>query len=169
VTPVLWTVRLELRRVELTDAAFFLQLLNEPSWLLNIGDRGVRSASAAESYIRGRIWSQYEIFGYGMYVVCLRDNARPMGICGLVKREFLAAPDLGVALLPDSVGSGFAAEAARAVITDAELALGIRQLFAITKSANRRSVAMLGRLDFRHEGSLAVPPEGDRVELYARP
>ena len=41
------TGRLTLRRIGLHDAAFILYLLNEPSFLLNIGDKGLRPASEA--------------------------------------------------------------------------------------------------------------------------
>ena len=43
ILPELETRRLILRRLELDDAPFVLKLLNEPSFIQNIGDRGVRS------------------------------------------------------------------------------------------------------------------------------
>jgi ribosomal-protein-alanine N-acetyltransferase len=165
-TPILQTARLELRHVTLADAAFLLKLLNDPSWVENIGDRGVRSHADAESYIRSTLWSQHETYGYGMYVVQRTGAALPVGICGLVKREFLPAPDLGVALLPDSVGLGLASEAARAVMVHAQSKLGIERLYGIVKRGNHRSVALLGRLGFRREGPSPAPPAGVEVELY---
>lgn len=166
--PVLDTPRLTLRPVALTDAPFLVALLNDPAWLKYIGDRGVRTAADAERYIEARIWSQYESHGFGMYVMELRDAAQPIGTCGLVRREFLAGPDLGVALLPDWVGRGYATEAARAVIGHAGQTLHIDPLFAIVKNENTRSVGMLERLGFTHRGPFIVPPEGTAVELYTR-
>jgi RimJ/RimL family protein N-acetyltransferase len=40
---ILQTDRLRLRRVSLDDAEFIVELLNEPSWLRFIGDKGVRT------------------------------------------------------------------------------------------------------------------------------
>jgi hypothetical protein len=40
-TPVLVTERLALRRLTTGDAEFILELLNEPSFLQHIGDKGV--------------------------------------------------------------------------------------------------------------------------------
>ena len=40
---VLETERLSLRRIGLSDAGFILDLLNEPSFLRHIGDKGVRT------------------------------------------------------------------------------------------------------------------------------
>ena len=167
-TPILTTQRLELRPVELTDAGFFVKLLNDPSWLANIGDRGVHTLPDAESYIRGRIWSQYEAYGYGMYVMRARGSTPPMGLCGLVKRDFLAGPDLGFALLPEWVGSGFVTEAAAAVVAHAEGPLAIRPLYAITVASNLRSIGVLTRLRFRREAALSLS-DGDVVDLYVRP
>jgi [ribosomal protein S5]-alanine N-acetyltransferase len=160
------TPRLRLRTVELADAAFLKRLLNEPSWLENIGDRGVRSEADAVSYIRDQIWSPYRALGYGMYLVRRREDDIPIGICGLVKRDFLAHPDLGFALLPEHVGQGYAAEAARSVVAAAGSRWGIAQLHAITNLGNHRAVRLLERLEFHRERSCTLP-QGGEVELYA--
>jgi RimJ/RimL family protein N-acetyltransferase len=159
------TPRLQLRRVRLSDAAFFVRLLNEPSWLENIGDRGIRSDADAESYIRGSILAQYRTYGYGMYAIQLKSSEAPIGICGLVKREFLGAPDIGFALLQDHAGEGFAAEAARGVMLYAQGALGIGQVYAIVKPGNARSIRLLDRLEFRCKGPYVLP-QGAEVLLY---
>ncbi len=162
---VVETPRLELREVAFSDAAFLLALLNDPSWLENIGDRGVRSREDAERYIRDAIRAPYQALGFGLYAVQLKSTALPIGICGLVKRDFLSAPDLGVALLPEFAGFGYASEAARAVMLHAQARLGIRQLYAIVRRGNQRSVRLLERLGFRREGPCTTPP-GVEVELY---
>lgn len=162
---MLTTARLELRCVALEDGAFLLRLLNEPSWLENIGDRGVRSPADAERYIRDTVQASYRSLGYGMYVVELKAGGQPIGVCGLVKRDFLPGPDLGFALLPEFVGCGYASEAARAVIGHAQRTLGIARLYAIVKRGNQRSVRVLGRLGFHHQGPPAIP-QGNEIELY---
>jgi RimJ/RimL family protein N-acetyltransferase len=162
---VLATPRLKLRAAALTDAAFFLALLNDPAWLEDIGDRGVRSAADAERYIRDNIQPPYRSLGYGMYVVELNATEQPIGVCGLVKRDFLPGPDLGFALLPEFAGCGYASEAGRAVLDHAQRTLGIGQLYAIVKRGNQRSVRLLGGLGFRHEGPYANP-QGGELELY---
>ena len=162
---MLTTARLELRCAALEDAAFLLRLLNEPSWLESIGDRGVRSAADAERYIRDTIQAPYRSLGYGMYLVQLKESGQPIGVCGLVRRDFLPGPDLGFALLPDFVGRGYATEAARAVMGHAQHTLGIARLYALVKRSNQRSVKVLGRLGFHHQGPPAVP-QADAVEVY---
>lgn len=163
--PLLATARLELRCAALADAAFLLRLLNEPSWLENIGDRGVRSHADAERYIRDTFQAPYRTLGYGMYVVALKVSGQPIGVCGLVRRDFLPGPDLGFALLPEFVGGGYACEAARAVMGHAQHTLGIARLYALVKRGNQRSVRVLDRLGFRHQGPCALAAE-NAVELY---
>lgn len=149
----------------LEDAAFFLRLLNEPSWLENIGDRGVRTLADAEGYIRNNIRAAYQAHGFGLYAVQLRSVPLPIGLCGLVKRDFLPSPDLGFALLPEHCGHGYATEAARAVLKHAQLELRIERLYAIVRSGNQRSVRLLEQLGFRRAGPGQIP-ERDQVELY---
>jgi len=48
---ILETERLILRHMSTEDAAFILGLLNEPSWLQFIGDRGLRTLDDARAYI----------------------------------------------------------------------------------------------------------------------
>ena len=162
---VLETTRLRLRTVTTADAEFFLRLLNEPSWLENIGDRGVSSREDAERYIMDTVRAPYQALGYGMYAVQPKSTTLPIGICGLVKRDFLPAPDLGVALLPEFAGQGYATEAARAVLLHAQDRLGIERLYALVRHGNQRSVRLLERLGFHREG-LCPTPQGTEVELF---
>ena len=165
-TLILETPRLRLREAVLSDSAFFLKLVSDPSWLENIGDRAVHSEEDAKQYITHNIRAPYRALGYGLYVMELKSPRVPIGLCGLVQREYLPEPDLGFALLPDRVGNGFAYEAARAVMSHAREKLGLGQLYAIVKPDNQRSIDLLRRLGFQRERAGVVPQEPD-VELYA--
>jgi hypothetical protein len=48
---VIETDRLILRHQLIEDTAFILELLNDPSWIQYIGDRGVRTLDEARDYI----------------------------------------------------------------------------------------------------------------------
>jgi [ribosomal protein S5]-alanine N-acetyltransferase len=126
----------------------------------------VRSLADAEGYIRNNLQAAYRTCGFGLYAVELKSARDLIGLCGLVKRDFLPSPDLGFALLPDFVGQGYASEAARAVMQHAHSTLGIERLYAIVKRGNQRSVRLLERLGFRREGPYLIL-QGDEVELYA--
>jgi hypothetical protein len=62
------TKRLRLRRFTPADAAFALELVNDPAWLRFIGDRGVLTLVDTHGYI-GKIMPMYERYGFGLWVV----------------------------------------------------------------------------------------------------
>src|SRR5207253_9605692 len=88
---VLETDRLILRRLAVEDAKFILRLLNEPSFLRFIGDKGVRTIDDARYYILNGPVHSYERFGFGLYLTELKETQVPIGICGLLKRDSLEA------------------------------------------------------------------------------
>ena len=62
--PVLQTPRLALREMEAGDAPFIVEQLTDPSFLANIGDRGVHDLDSAQPYI-ARWQAAYARDGYG--------------------------------------------------------------------------------------------------------
>jgi len=163
---LLETPRLVLRRLTEDDAPFILRLVNDPSWLENIGDRGVRTLEDAREFIRKGPLAAYARGEVGMQAVVPKDSGEPAGICGLLKRDFLEDVDLGFALLPEWRGRGIAGEAAAATVAHARAALGIRRIAAFISPGNARSGALLERIGFRREGRIPYPPDGSEVVLY---
>jgi hypothetical protein len=78
------TDRLRLRRLVLDDAPFILRLVNEPSWLRFIGDRGVHNLDGARQYITGGPQRLYAAYGFGLFLVESRADGQPLGLCGLI-------------------------------------------------------------------------------------
>ena len=117
-TPVLVceTQRLLIRRLDATDAPFILRLLNEPSFLQNIGDRGVRSLDDARTYLAKGPLASYAQHGFGLFHVSLKAGGDAIGMCGLLKRDWLDAPDVGFAFLPEFWSKGYAPESSVGVI-----------------------------------------------------
>ena len=68
------TERLILRQLTIDDAAFILELVNDPDWLRFIGDRGVRTLDDARNYILNGPLAMYERAGFGMYLVELKSD-----------------------------------------------------------------------------------------------
>src|ERR1041385_7467042 len=92
--------RLRLRPLMLDDAPFILRLVNEPSWLQFIGDKGVRHLDDARRYLRKGPLDLYERYGFGPLAVELKVDGTAIGICGLIKRETLPDVDIGFAYFP---------------------------------------------------------------------
>lgn len=164
---VLETERLTLRHAVLDDAVFILRLLNEPSFIRFIGDRGVRTLDDAERYIAERLVGSYERHGYGLYVVERREEPGPIGICGLVKRDALPDADIGFAFLPEFWSAGYAYESAAAVKQHALGVLGMSRLLAITNDDNVASIRLVEKLGLAYVQMLELSPGEAAVRLFA--
>jgi len=164
---VLETERLVLRQLDERDAAFILQLVNEPSWLQYIGDRGVRTLQDAERYIRDGPVAMYARLGFGLWLVALKETLEPIGICGLIKRDALPDVDLGFALLPRFWGKGYALESASATVAYGKARLGLSRVVAVTTKSNHASGRLLEKLGFRFERLVRLAEDGEELKLYA--
>jgi RimJ/RimL family protein N-acetyltransferase len=164
---VIETPRLTLRRINPDDTAFLVRLLNEPSFIRNIGDRGVRTTADAESYIAAGPLASYARFGFGLYIVELKTTGGPIGICGLLKRDTLSDVDIGFAFLPQFWSQGFAVESASAVKEHARQEVGLHRLVAIVDPLNAASIRVLGKLGFAFEGMVSLGGEVKELKLFA--
>ncbi len=162
---VLPTDRLVLRPLTLDDAPFVRALLTDPDFLRHIGDRGVRTVDDACAYLRDGPLQMYADHGVGLRLVERAADGQPVGLCGLLRRDFLDAPDLGYALAREHRGRGYAREAAAATAAHGRDALGLARIAAIVSPANAASVRVLTDLGFQFDGPVTVPG-GDGVHLY---
>jgi len=160
------TARLRLRKLAAADAPFIVRLLNEPSFIENIGDRGVRTLEDARAYIEAGPITSYRRFGFGLYLVELIHSGASIGICGIVQRDALPDPDLGFAFLPAYWKQGYAFESAAAVRHYARTELGLGRLLAITSPANESSIRLLGKLGFRFERMARLAGDPADVKLF---
>jgi ribosomal-protein-alanine N-acetyltransferase len=154
---VLKTPRLALRHLTEDDAPFVLELLNEPGFIDNIGDRGVRDLEGARRYVTEGPGASYQRNGFGLWLTALRETGEPVGICGLVKREGLEDADIGYAFLQRFWGRGYAREAAKAVLDHARQVIGLPKVVAITTPGNAGSIAVLEKIGLRFEGLIKLP------------
>lgn len=163
------TARLRLRYLAPdTDAAFLLRLLNDPSFLQNIGDRGVRTLDDAQRFMRDGPLASYAKHGFGLFVVELRDTRVPIGLCGLLKRDWLPDPDVGYAFLPEFWANGYAYESAAGVMEWGRTSRGLTRIVGITKPGNAGSQRVLIKLGLQPAGTVHSP-EGDASSLFAPP
>lgn len=166
-SPTLSTERLALRWVTTDDADFLLRIWNDAEFLRFVGDRGLRSSDDARQAIERGLLRLYAEFGYGPYLLTVKPDGEPIGICGLFRREGLPDPDIGFALLPGYRGKGYAREAADAVIEQARRALGLNRLTAIVSPENVNSVRLLETLGLRFEQVLRLGGDDRDACLYA--
>lgn len=161
------TERLLVQRAELSDAPFILELLNSPTWLEFIGDRGITSLEKAEKYIQESLTSAYEENGHGLFKVCLKTDRTPIGLCGFLKRDYLESVDIGYALLPEFEGRGYAYEAANAVLDYGQTTLNLNPILAITAQKNKKSQKLLVKIGLKKKGLLQIAGDPNEVLLYS--
>lgn len=149
---ILRTERLIIKELDLGDAHFIFQLLNSPGWLAYIGDKNIRTVEDAENYLLKGPMKSYQENGFGLYLVQLMEGGNPLGIAGLLKRDYLKYPDLGFAFLPEYEGQGFAFESTKAIVNHSRDVLKIECLHAIVLPENQRSIRLLEKLGMKDQG-----------------
>ena len=162
------TERLLIRPMHSDDAAFILELLNEPDFVENIGDKGIRSLEDALGYIQSAGWDNYRIHGFGMNTVELVDASTRIGICGLLQRDTLDHPDVGFAYLAAFHGKGYATEAGHAMIEIARSELGLKQVCAFTAVTNEPSVRVLLKLGLQGGEHRHLADDGPEIRYFER-
>ena len=163
---LIYTERLVMKPLDLSDAPFMLKLVNTPNWLQYIGDRNVYNLEDAKRYLKEGSLKSVEKDGYGYYLLTDVHSNMPVGICGLGKRDGLDETDLGFALLPEAEGRGFAFESSVALIEAAWNKFNLKTLVAITTADNIGCIKLLEKLGFRFQKKAQMNGEGKYFEHF---
>jgi RimJ/RimL family protein N-acetyltransferase len=156
--PTLLTPRLALRAVEDDDAEALLALFGDAERMRFWGHAPLASTEDAAAYVE----SIREGAARGdllQWVIAPRSDGegagRLLGTCTLAAVDaHHRRAGLGVALLPEAEGAGFAAEAAGAAIRYAFEDLDLHRVTADADPRNAAALALLERVGFRREGVL---------------
>lgn len=160
------TERLLLRRFALSDSPFILTLLNDPSFIENIRDAGVRDDEAAQNYLKNVPLKSYEDHGFGLFHVTEKSSGLPVGMCGLIKRDTLPFVDVGFAFLPQVFGRGYATEAATAVRDLGFIHFKLPRLIGIVSPSNEASVKVLTKIGMNFEKMVQLDPKDIELKLF---
>ncbi len=163
---IIETERLNLLKLSLEDSKFIFELLNDPDWIKYIGNRNINNNEDARNYISNRLLTSFEKFGFGFYLVKEKESNSSIGLCGLIKRDFLEEVDLGFAFLPNYRKKGYAYESAFAVIKYAKDTFGLNTLLAITSLNNTNSINLLEKLGFNFVKIFKMPNDNEELKLF---
>ena len=158
------TERLHWRPLTYQDSAFLIRLMNTPGWLAFIGDRHVHNDEEACRYLDAGPLKSYKTYGFGLGLMSLQSTNTPIGLCGLLQRDYLDGPDLGFAILPEHEGHGLVTEMASAILHKA-FGAGHSPIYAITLPANAASARVLEKLGFTYERNVRNPL-GETLALF---
>jgi RimJ/RimL family protein N-acetyltransferase len=170
------TARLTLRPCEPGDLDAFASMMGDPEVVRFLGGRTLDRAETAE---RLKLWRErFDRDGFGAFAVVRREDRAIVGRCGLLVWEL---PDWTTTTAAEAVGpyevevgwvlgrpywgSGYATEAAHAVVDFARSTLRRKRLISLIDPANDASAAVARRLGMTVEGSAKVP--GGAVDVWA--
>lgn len=163
------TKRLLISEFTIEDASFFLELMNAPNSIKYIGDKKLKSVEDAEKYLIKKAIKSYSDFNFGFYKLELKgEKNKPIGTCGLAKREELDHVDIGFAFLPGYEGKGFGYEASMGVMTLAKETFKLDKLIAITVPYNKNSIKLLEKLGFACEKKIKPFEDDEELLLFAK-
>jgi ribosomal-protein-alanine N-acetyltransferase len=165
---IVHTQRLTLRDFTLDDAPFILALVNEPSYLEFIRDKGVRTVEDARAYIANGPIASYEQHGFGMWAVVQREDDVLIGMCGMKQRQGLDDPDVNCAFLHEYRGHGYAREAMQGVLDHARDTLGLPRVVAVISLLNVQPIRLVNALGFQFVHVTELQPDGARVLLFSK-
>lgn len=164
---ILETERLILRRFTLDDTAFIIELLNTEGWIKYIGEKNVKTTDQATSYLENGPLKSYCNHGFGLALVELKADHMPIGMCGLINREYLDHLDVGFAFLPNHTGHGYAFEIVKKTVEYALSELKQEKLLAITLPQNYSSIKLLTKIGFEYDKNFVSPDSGEELCLYS--
>jgi RimJ/RimL family protein N-acetyltransferase len=164
---ILETERLILRKFTLEDSHFIIELLNTEGWIKYIGDRNVKTTQQARAYLENGPLKSYRNNGFGLALVQLKDNDTSIGMCGLIKRDYLDHPDIGFAFLPNYTGHGYALEIVKKTIDYAFTSLRKEKIMAIVVPENRSSIRLLEKVGFTYNNNFVTTDTNEELSLYS--
>ena len=164
---ILETERLVLREFTIHDTQFIIELLNSPGWLKYIGNRNIETEEQAAIYLQNGPLKSYEVNGFGLSLVVMKNNNTPIGMCGILKRDNLDNPDIGFAFLPDFTGKGFAFEIANATMNFAKDTLLLPKILAITVPTNQPSINLLEKIGLKFISNFSFPNSAEQLMLFS--
>ena len=160
------TERLIIRQFKKTDAPFYVNLVNTPSWLKYIGERNIHNQGDAEEYLQNTIMKAYDKLGFGFYLVKEKSIDKAIGTCGLIKRDELEFVDIGFAFLPEYESNGYGFEAASAIINYGKNDLKLNVISAFCTKDNLKSIHLIQKLGFHFDKKIQISDEKELLNLY---
>lgn len=163
-TEIANTKRLIIRYFTINDANFIVSLLNSSTWIEFIGDKNIQTINDAQNYLQNTLIKGYEMYGFGLYAVALKNSNTLIGMCGLVKRSYLVNVDIGFAIHPQYAHNGYGFESATEIVSYSKNVLNFNVLNAITLEKNIFSINLLQKLGFCFEKNIMA--NNEELQLY---
>lgn len=111
---------------------------------------------------------RYEIFGFGLWAVCLADTGEMIGDCGLTMQNIngIIRPEIGYHIRGDMQRNGYAKEAASAVLDWTFANTPFLRVYSYMKKANIPSAAAAKSIGMTFDSEY-VDEENEITSVYA--
>ena len=162
------TERLVLREFTLADAEDFYRIYTDAETMRFQGDLPENYSVEVERYYIGRhIEMYYEILGFGLWAVILKENNRLIGRCGLVRQPVEGGEEIEVSYLIEREfwNQGFASEAASAALKLGFEKYNLPRIVAFIDPRNTASIRVAEKIGMRFERKVEFRSFGE-VDLY---
>ena len=159
------TKRLCLQEITLDDKVEMFQLHSNPEVQKYTGEPPIESMEKMEEAIKIRI-PNYKKYGYGRWATFLKDGKQFIGWAGLAYLPEFDEIDLGYRFLPKYWGSGYATEAAHAILKYGFETLKLKRIIAIAMKENKGSINVMKKVGMAFDKFAPYEPGGEDVVWY---
>lgn len=157
------TLRLSLLPWEPGDWRYLTPLVTDPVVMCDITGGEAWSDARTQAFV-ARQRALHASRGFCFWKLHGTASGAFVGFCGLQPLRHHDDIEVGWWLARDRWGLGLATEAARAAVADGFTRLDLERVVAITRPANRRSLAVMARLAMTYDR--AFDHEGVKVVCY---
>lgn len=162
--PTLETDRLIMRAPEMQDFDAYAEFLTTERSHMVGGPLDRTDAWLRFAAIAGH-WSLY---GYGRWVLDVKDGDANIGFVGLLNPEGWPEPEIGWTVFANGEGKGYAFEAAKAARDYVYNTLGWDRVVSLIDPKNTRSLALGERMGLTHDYDHDHPKFGT-LSVYVHP
>lgn len=169
--PHIVTDRLELKLPTAADFHATVEIVAHPETGRFLGAH----STPADHFIRFcRSAGSWLLYGYGSFIIRLRETDEVIGNCGVfhtwrgLGADFDDCPEAGWIVRHDQIGKGLAHEAMSAALGWFDRAHGPRRVVCMIATENAPSLRLAGKLGFTLLRE-AEMPAGEPVQLLERP
>lgn len=150
---ILETNRLLLREISVEDVPRLFELYEDKDITLYMEDL-FRPIEKEIEYTQNYIDNIYNFYGYGIWLIVLKESNEIIGRCGVEFKEGFDGLELGFMLGKNYWHKGYALEACDAVIKYSSEYLGENNIRAIIHKDNTSSINLCKKLGFTYDGPI---------------
>ncbi len=161
----LHTERLTLRQFQEEDFETYRKIVADPEVMRYVGAGKPLSAASAWQNL-ALVIGHWQLRGYGLWALELRDRPGLIGRAGLYFPEGWPGLEIGWLLQREAWGHGYATEAALAVRTLARDTMPEQGLISLIHPKNHRSVRVAGRLGGKLDDQIDLMQQKVNVFRY---